>query len=82
MSVKDPNYQLLVQKVTNGDWGSHELQELACLRPFYRVRDRFVVAGSLVTPLAMGLCTSSSLKLYVAKQQLIFTSSIMASTPC
>nr|XP_027230045.1 uncharacterized protein K02A2.6-like [Penaeus vannamei] len=49
VAVEDPSYQLLVESVTNSDWGSYRAQELACLRPFYCVKNRLAVAGGLVT---------------------------------
>lgn len=30
--VEDPDYQLLIAKVTAGDWHPHRTQELTCLR--------------------------------------------------
>lgn len=48
-ALKDPSYQLLIAKVTNGDWSLHRSQEFVCLRPFYNVRDRLAMSGDLVT---------------------------------
>ena len=48
-SQQDPTYQLLVAKVLAGDWNSNKGQEIACLRPFYNVRDRLAVSRGLVT---------------------------------
>ena len=48
-AVQDPVYQLLVARVLAGDWCAQRSQELACLRPFYSVRDRLAVTEDLVT---------------------------------
>lgn len=48
-AAEDPEYQLLVAKVTAGDWSPHRAQEAACLRQFYAVRDRLAVSQGLVT---------------------------------
>ena len=49
VAAEDPEYQLLVSKVSAGDWHQHRAQELSCLRPFYSVRDRLAVSQGLVT---------------------------------
>ena len=49
VAAEDPEYQLLVSKVSAGDWHQHRARELACLRPFYGVRDRLTVSQGLVT---------------------------------
>ncbi|KAK3888979.1 hypothetical protein Pcinc_006984 [Petrolisthes cinctipes] len=46
--AEDPEYQLLVAKVTAGDWHPHRAQELVCLRHLYGVRDRLAVSQGLV----------------------------------
>ncbi|KAG0701317.1 Retrovirus-related Pol polyprotein from transposon 17.6 [Chionoecetes opilio] len=46
---EDPAYQLLFNKVMSGDWHQHKAQEAPCLRPYFTVRDRLAVVGSLVT---------------------------------
>ncbi|XP_063889336.1 uncharacterized protein LOC135116054 [Scylla paramamosain] len=33
-ATEDPDYQLLITKVTEGDWHPHRAQELTCLRQF------------------------------------------------
>ena len=38
VALEDPNYQLLVSRVSNGNWRPHKSQELVCLRPFYSVQ--------------------------------------------
>ncbi|XP_063884703.1 uncharacterized protein K02A2.6-like [Scylla paramamosain] len=48
-ATDDPDYQLLVAKVTAGDWNPHRAQEVVCLRQFYTVRDRLAVSQGLVT---------------------------------
>ena len=48
-AADDPVYQLLVAKVLAADWHQHKAQEVACLRPFYGVRDRLAVNQDLVT---------------------------------
>ena len=48
-AAEDPDYQLLIAKVTAGDWHPHRAQELTCLRQFYGVRDRLAVSQGLVT---------------------------------
>ncbi|XP_076031185.1 uncharacterized protein LOC143019432 [Oratosquilla oratoria] len=48
-ALEDHTYQSLVSRVSSGDWESHRLEEPACLRPFYRVRDRLAVSRGLVT---------------------------------
>ena len=48
-ALEDPTYQLLIARVTAGDWNPKKSQEIACLRPFYSVRDRLAIAGNLVT---------------------------------
>ena len=48
-AADDPVYQLLLAKVLAGDWHQHKSQEVACLRPFYGVRDRLAVNQDLVT---------------------------------
>ena len=48
-SQDDPVYQLLVAKVLAGDWHPQRAQELACLRPYYNVRDRLGTSRGLVT---------------------------------
>ena len=45
----DPTHQLLLAKVMADDWHPHKSQEIACLRPFYNVRDRLAVAQGLLT---------------------------------
>ncbi|XP_045122674.1 uncharacterized protein LOC123511117 [Portunus trituberculatus] len=49
VALEDPTYQSLVSRVCSGDWRPHKSQELACLRPFYSVRDRLAVSRGLVT---------------------------------
>ena len=44
----DPTYQLLHSRVTNNDWPPQKAQEMACLRPFYNVRDRLSLSDDLV----------------------------------
>ena len=48
-TVDDPVYQLLVARVLAGDWHPQKAQEIACLRPFYGVRDRLAVSRDLIT---------------------------------
>lgn len=48
-AADDPDYQLLVAKVTAGDWHPHRAQEVVCLRQFYTVRERLAVSQGLVT---------------------------------
>ncbi|XP_063888612.1 uncharacterized protein K02A2.6-like [Scylla paramamosain] len=48
-AADDPVYQLLLAKVLAADWHPHKAQEVACLRPFYGVRDRLAVSQDLVT---------------------------------
>ncbi|XP_076050210.1 uncharacterized protein LOC143030874 [Oratosquilla oratoria] len=48
-AADDPDYQLLIAKVTAGDWHPQRAQELTCLRQFYGVRDRLAVSQGLVT---------------------------------
>ena len=48
-ALEDPTYQLLVSRVNAGDWNPRKSQEIACLRPFYGVRDRLSTTGDLVT---------------------------------
>ena len=48
-SQDDPVYQLLVAKVLAGDWHPQRAQELACLRPYFNVRDRLGTSRGLVT---------------------------------
>lgn len=48
-AVADPSYQLLLTRVTANDWSAHRGQEIACLRPYYAVRDRLATAEGLVT---------------------------------
>ena len=48
-SRDDPVYQLLVARVLAGDWHPQRSQELACLRPFYGIRERLGVSRGLVT---------------------------------
>ncbi|XP_066981039.1 uncharacterized protein [Macrobrachium rosenbergii] len=48
-ALDDPAYQLLVARVTAGDWNPKKSQEIACLRPFYSVRERLSTSGNLVT---------------------------------
>ena len=45
----DPEYQLLVAKVSNGGWRSSQSQEVSCLRPYYHVIDRLATSRGLVT---------------------------------
>ena len=45
----DPVYQLLVSKVSSGDWCPQRSQEIACLRPYYGVRERLSIISNLVT---------------------------------
>lgn len=45
----DPVYQLLLAKVIADDWHPQKSQEIACIRPFYGVRDRLAVAQDLIT---------------------------------
>lgn len=48
-AVSDPSYQLLLTRVLANDWAAHRGQEIACLRPYYTVRDRLATAQGLVT---------------------------------
>lgn len=48
-AAEDPEYQLLLARVTAGDWHPHRAQELSCLRQYYGVRDRLAVSQGLVT---------------------------------
>lgn len=48
-AAKDPDYQLLLAKVTAGDWHPHRAQELICLRQYYGVRDRLSASQGMVT---------------------------------
>ncbi|XP_045104394.1 uncharacterized protein LOC123499928 [Portunus trituberculatus] len=48
-AADDPDYQLLVAKVSAGDWNPRRAQEVVCLRQFYVVRDRMAVSQGLVT---------------------------------
>ena len=48
-SRDDPVYKLLLARVLAGDWHPQRSQELACLRPFYGVRERLDVSRGLVT---------------------------------
>ncbi|XP_064111230.1 uncharacterized protein K02A2.6-like [Macrobrachium nipponense] len=45
----DPVYQLLLARVTAGDWPQQKSQEISCLRPFFSVRDRLAINQDLVT---------------------------------
>ncbi|MPC22051.1 hypothetical protein E2C01_015057 [Portunus trituberculatus] len=48
-AADDPVYQLLLAKVLAADWHQHKSQEVACLRPFYGMRDRLAVNQDLGT---------------------------------
>ncbi|XP_042224308.1 uncharacterized protein LOC121868104 [Homarus americanus] len=48
-SLEDPVYQLLVVKVLADNWHSCGSQEIACLKPFYNVRDRLSTSCGQVT---------------------------------
>ena len=48
-AADDPVYQLLLAKVLAVDWHQHKSQEVACLPPFFSVRDRLAVNQDLVT---------------------------------
>ena len=48
-SQDDPTYQLLVARVLDGAWNPRRSQEMACLRPYYSVRERLGVSRGLVT---------------------------------
>ncbi|XP_064103276.1 uncharacterized protein K02A2.6-like [Macrobrachium nipponense] len=48
-ALNDPACQLLVARVTAGDWNPKKSQEIACLRPFYGVRECLSTSGNLVT---------------------------------
>ncbi|MPC58299.1 hypothetical protein E2C01_052295 [Portunus trituberculatus] len=39
-AVVDPSYQLLLTRVLANDWPAHRGEEIACLHPYYAVRDR------------------------------------------
>ncbi|XP_066975344.1 uncharacterized protein [Macrobrachium rosenbergii] len=45
----DPVYQLLLARVAAGDWPQQQSQEVACLHPFFSVRDRLAINLDLVT---------------------------------
>ena len=49
VAAEELDYQLLLAKVTVGDWHPHRAQELACLRQFYGVRHRLAVSQGLMT---------------------------------
>ena len=46
---EDPVYQLLYSRVSANDWPRSKSEELACLRPFFNVRERLSVLQDLVT---------------------------------
>ena len=48
-AAEDPIYQLLLAKVMTGDWHQQKAQEIACLRPYYNIRERLAMAGDLLT---------------------------------
>ncbi|MPC28205.1 hypothetical protein E2C01_021401 [Portunus trituberculatus] len=48
-AADDPMYQLQLAKVLAADWHQRKSQEVACLRPFYDLRDRLAVNQDLVT---------------------------------
>ncbi|XP_076065338.1 uncharacterized protein LOC143039342 [Oratosquilla oratoria] len=48
-AAADPVYQMLLAKVTAGDWHPNKSQEAASLRPFYGVRVRLALATDVVT---------------------------------
>ena len=45
----DPTYQLLLAKVTEDTWHDCKSQEMACLRPYFNVKDRLGTTGGIVT---------------------------------
>ncbi|XP_064090797.1 uncharacterized protein K02A2.6-like [Macrobrachium nipponense] len=45
----DPVYQLLVARVTAGDWLQQKSQEISCLCPFFGVQDLLAINQDLVT---------------------------------
>ena len=48
-AMEDPVYQLLHTRVSANDWPRSKAEELACLRPFFNVRERLAVYQDLVT---------------------------------
>lgn len=44
-----PVYQMLLAKVTSGEWEDSKSREIFCLHPFYSVRDRLAVSEGLLT---------------------------------
>ncbi|XP_064088671.1 uncharacterized protein K02A2.6-like [Macrobrachium nipponense] len=48
-AVSDTVYQLLMARVLAGDWANSKSQEVACLWPFYGIRERLAVVQDLVT---------------------------------
>ncbi|XP_063846184.1 uncharacterized protein LOC135092003 [Scylla paramamosain] len=48
-SQDDLVYQILLAKVLASDWHPQRSEELACLRPFYSIRERLGVSRGLVT---------------------------------
>ncbi|XP_064111264.1 uncharacterized protein LOC135218745 [Macrobrachium nipponense] len=48
-AVSNPVYQLLMARVLAGDWADRKSQEVACLRPFYGVRERLAIIQNLMT---------------------------------
>ncbi len=48
-AADDPVYQMLVAKVTSGDWRESRSLEVPCLRPFYGIRERLAMNEGLLT---------------------------------
>ena len=46
---EDPVYQLLLSRVSANDWPRSKSEEIACLRPFFNVRERLSTLENLVT---------------------------------
>ncbi|KAG0715319.1 hypothetical protein GWK47_012212 [Chionoecetes opilio] len=45
----DPGYQMLISEVQGNEWHPHKSHAVACLRPYFSVRDRLAVVVGLVT---------------------------------
>ncbi|XP_068204883.1 uncharacterized protein [Palaemon carinicauda] len=48
-AIDEPAYQLLLARVTEGDWNPKKSQKVACLRTFYGIRESLSISGNLVT---------------------------------
>lgn len=82
-AADDPTYQVLLNKVLSGDCHQHKAQEAPCLRPYFMVRDRLAVVGSLVTYTygegSVRLVIPTPLRHRVASN---YTQDTRASIPC